>query len=72
MKQLLKVITGVIILTGVILLLPKCHEEIPVQARDYQIEVNNDSLYLFDGERKVGATVWGNSPLDSLILTDNY
>jgi len=39
--------------------------------RDYQIEVTQDSIYLFDGDRKVGAVPFGNTPIDSLIMKDN-
>lgn len=40
--------------------------------RDYQIEIDQDSIYLYDGERFVGA-VKGESTgsLDSLMLKDN-
>lgn len=39
--------------------------------RDYQIELSKDSIYLFDGERKVGAIPFGDSPIDSVIMNDN-
>jgi len=39
--------------------------------RDYQIEVTQDSIYVFDGDRKVGAVAFGNTPIDSLIMMDN-
>jgi hypothetical protein len=45
-----------------------------VQARDYQIDIVEDSLLIFDGNRYVGAVVfnWNNpAPIDSLIMADN-
>lgn len=39
--------------------------------RDYQLEVTQDSIYLFDGDSKVGAIPFGNSPIDSVIMNDN-
>ena len=44
---------------------------IPASLRDYQIGVVPDSIYLFDGDRKVGAVPFGNTPIDSLIMADN-
>jgi uncharacterized lipoprotein YmbA len=44
-----------------------------VPARDYQISIHNDTLWLFEGKRFVGRvvdTLW-NSPLNNLILFDN-
>lgn len=40
--------------------------------RDYQIDIHNDTIWLYDGKRLVGKVLnkW-NSPLDSLILKDN-
>jgi len=46
-----------------------------VDARDYQIDIVEDSLLLFDGNRFVGAVPFHYdtlvSPIDSLIMKDN-
>lgn len=40
--------------------------------RDYQIEVDNDSIYIYDVDRRVGATQWhDNQSVDSIIEKDN-
>lgn len=39
--------------------------------RDYQIEVDNDSIYVWDGTREVGSSAWGSGKFDSIILKDN-
>ena len=43
----------------------------PSLLRDYQIEVDNDSIYIWDGTREVGSASWGSGAFDSLILNDN-
>lgn len=59
----------------VIATLCSCNDaETPVKydpLRDYQIEVTQDSIYVFDGQRGVGALPFGNTPIDSLIMKDN-
>ena len=45
-----------------------------VDARDYQIDIVEDSLLVFDGNRFVGAIPFNYdkpSPIDSLIMMDN-
>lgn len=49
-----------------------------VPIRDYQIEIIEDSLLIYDGKRYVGTIAFGNggnswkmSPIDSLIERDN-
>lgn len=39
--------------------------------RDYQLITTNDSLYLYDGNRLVGTTEWGNNGIEQMILLDN-
>ena len=41
------------------------------QLHEYQIDVDNDSIYLFDGNKYIGAAPWSDGKLDSLILNDN-
>lgn len=43
----------------------------PSLLRDYQIEVDNDSIYLWDGTREVGSVPQGSNKFDSIILKDN-
>lgn len=52
----------------------------PEQLRDYQIELkifdpaietNKDSLYIYSGNRFVGAIPFTHSAIDSLLLKDN-
>lgn len=47
-------------------------EAIGKALRDYQIEITNDSLFVYDGSRLVGGEAWDNSKLDSIFLKDNY
>lgn len=42
-----------------------------IPARDYQLEVVEDSLLVFDGHRHVGTIPFGNTAIDSLIMADN-
>ena len=43
-----------------------------IPARDYQIELIEDSMLIFNGHRFVGTIpMWDNSPLDSLLVKDN-
>ena len=43
-----------------------------VNACDYQIEIVEDSMIIWDGRRYVGTLpIWDNSPLDSLLQKDN-
>lgn len=39
--------------------------------REYQIEINNDSILVYDGERFVGGCEWGGGKIDSIFLKDN-
>jgi hypothetical protein len=39
---------------------------------EYQITLDNDSIYVYDNLRKVGSVAWGTNKLDSLLLKDNY
>lgn len=42
--------------------------------RDYQIETFNDSIIVYDGERKVGTANWSEqkySPIEDVLLMDN-
>lgn len=44
----------------------------PADPRDYQVEVNQDSIMLFDREKRVGAIpLLEDSAIGSLILNDN-
>lgn len=45
-----------------------------INARDYQIEIVEDSILLFDGNRLVGTLPFTDykTPLDSLIMEDNH
>lgn len=43
----------------------------PSLLRDYQIEVDNDSIYVWDGTREVGSVPRDTSKLDSILLRDN-
>ncbi len=65
-----------------IILLASCSKEkavTPVQAievvpaRDYQIEMSIDSIYIYDGKRLVGAIPfeWGENKFEDLIMSDN-
>lgn len=47
-------------------------EAIGKSLRDYQIEITNDSLFIYDGSRLVGSEAWDGSKLDSIFLKDNY
>lgn len=38
---------------------------------DYQLDVHEDSIHVWDGKRFIGSVVFDNSKLDSLILKDN-
>ncbi len=40
-------------------------------SKDYQIQCSIDSVYVFDNNRLIGATLWGKDGIDSLILKDN-
>ncbi len=40
--------------------------------REYQIEIDNDSFHVFDGERKVGSCSWEDNNIDSIISNDKY
>lgn len=64
--------TILIILACLLFCLAGCKES-HVQPRDYQIELTNDSLIIYDGSRRVGATKWEETPtaLDSIFLNDN-
>lgn len=44
-----------------------------IDERDYQIELTQDSILIYDGERKVGSVKFTEyeTPLDSLLLKDN-
>lgn len=44
----------------------------PVNGRDYQIEVYNDTVWLYDGQRLVGSYIstWKNQ-MDTILLNDN-
>lgn len=60
----------------VICCLPSCSEPVKaVDARDYQIELANDTVKLFDANRLVGEYIYNDSVnkpvLDSLIVADN-
>ena len=52
-----------------------CYKEaILIPSRSYQIEITEDSTYLYDGNRLVGVAVhnWDHpSPIDRLIEADN-
>lgn len=43
--------------------------------KDYQIELTNDSIMVFDGDRKVGTALWGDkdnhSEIEDIFLEDN-
>jgi hypothetical protein len=41
-----------------------------VKARDYQVEILNDTMYIYDNQRFVGE-VKMQSDLDSMIIQDN-
>lgn len=47
----------------------------PVKPRDYQLDCYNDSVILYDGNRRVGIAMWSDSskysPIEDLILEDN-
>lgn len=42
-----------------------------VKPREYQIEIDMDSIHIFDGNRRVGAVPWDDGKVDSVILYDN-
>jgi hypothetical protein len=43
-----------------------------IDGRDYQLDLIEDSILVWDGNRYVGTIpMWDNSPLDSLLLKDN-
>lgn len=46
-----------------------------INARDYQIETFNDSIVIYDGNRKVGVARWNDkdnhSEIEDIILEDN-
>lgn len=48
------------------------HKYKPKQPRSYQLQIYNDTMWLYDGDRLVSKVLnrW-NSPLDSAILKDN-
>lgn len=50
----------------------RAYEETVLPMRDYQIEIDNDSIYIFDENRHVGSAAWGDGQIDSVILKDNY
>lgn len=38
----------------------------------YQVEIDDDSMYIFDGARKVGSMNWARIPaIDTIFLIDN-
>lgn len=40
-------------------------------AHEYQIEVEPDSIFLFDKDRLIGSVKHSDNPLDSLLAVDN-
>lgn len=45
-----------------------------VNVRDYQLETYNDSIVIYDGNRKVGTAAWSekdHSEIECIILEDN-
>jgi hypothetical protein len=62
-----------LIAAGVLLLIMSYSEIIKVyykSSKEYQVNVSNDSITVFDGQRAVG-TVKLEGQLDSLITNDN-
>lgn len=44
----------------------------PSLMREYQIELSNDSVYIYDGNRYVGSALWQDGcNIDSVFLKDN-
>lgn len=41
------------------------------QLHEYQMDIDQDSLHIFDKGRYVGAVHTGNSPIDTLLIHDN-
>lgn len=39
--------------------------------QEYQIRLEMDSAYIYDGSRLVGVTPHGNDGIDSILLNDN-
>lgn len=49
----------------------KATEDLPQPfLRDYQIELDSDSMYIWDGTREAGAAAWSNGLIDSILLKD--
>lgn len=49
-------------------------DSIPTSVRnagDYQLYIDNDSIYLYDDNRKVGVFPWDSSKLSFAIMDDN-
>lgn len=65
-------ITIAIVLVTLLICMAGCKNK-NIPQRDYQIELSQDSIKVFDGERYVGGTKWEQKPtaLDSVFLNDN-
>ncbi len=39
--------------------------------RDYQLEIRQDSIFLYDGNKLIGTTEWDNNGIERMIELDN-
>lgn len=63
---------GIMILLGVVLVALAFTRHIHVQPRDYQLDMTDDSTYIYDNARLVGVIPFDeHSKLDSVLLIDN-
>ena len=85
MKQLIKIKVILLLIVAIILTLCSCNRAYTekvyygyqiVRVRDYQLEIVEDSILVFDGKRHVGTIPfemeYSKSPLDILISEDNH
>jgi hypothetical protein len=61
----------IVVLGALVLSRYESKQNTPIYGGDYQIQLDNDSIYIYDGERRVGACTWSNNKFDSILLIDN-
>lgn len=76
MKPLDFIILFLCLVTAIVITINIHDDRTPEEAlkpwlRDYQIELDNDSMYIWDGTREVGSAAWSNGLIDSILLNDN-
>ena len=65
------VCTFLVLMGAFIILAPERTSYPRVNPRDYQLELTEDSIIVYDGNRLVGRALYDTSKLDSTILNDN-